>query len=165
MNNSNQIASRGAEECGVSDIIGTVLIVGMVVIAGGIASIIIFGIDLSLSDPDLLYVDIHKTNHGGNEYLEIMHRCGDPVRLMGDGNCLIQLIDPDSNYIALAYSDGGHIAWDDGIPVYVYKSGGDYSISASRPGFAVAEFGSGTWVIQLINKEEMILEFQNSIDF
>ena len=166
MLNLNDKKSFSERETGVSEVIGTILIVALVVILVSIASIIVFGIDVPLFNPELVYVDVSKTDTGGTEYIVITHQCGESVELMKEGGCYIKIINTSSIIINPANADGGSITWDDGVPVYIYRTaGGNYEISASRPAVAIAAFESGTWGVVGVDSENDIIMFEDSLEF
>ncbi|MBN1431346.1 MAG: type IV pilin N-terminal domain-containing protein [Methanomicrobiaceae archaeon] len=162
----NDKKSFSEREPGVSEVIGTILIVALVVILVAIASIMVFGIDVPLFNPELVYVDVSKTDTGGTEYIVITHQCGESVELMKNGGCIIKVISPASEILSLTNADGGPITWDDGVAVYIYRTaGGNYEISASRPAVAIAVFDSGTWGVVGVDSKNDIIMFEDSLDF
>lgn len=150
---------------GVSEVIATIAMVGLVVVLAAAVSALVFGINVPLFNPEIVYVDASKADLAGTDYIVVTHRCGESVELMSPGGCIIKIIDPSSAIITPANADGGPINWDDGVPVYIYRTAGGYEISASQPPGPIVAFDPGTWGIVGVDAKNNIVMFQDSVEF
>ncbi len=166
MRNKKDCSISSEKNKGVSEVLGTILMVGLVVILAAAAAVMIFGVEIPLINPKLTYIDVSKTDLGDTEFIVLTNMHGEKFTIGGQGNSSVKLVDPASNMINPVNAGLNPIAWDRGVSIFIYKTGGgDYEISTSRPAVAPAAFDPGIWGIIGVDGENNIVFFEDTIEF
>jgi hypothetical protein len=166
---------RGKTEAGVSDLIGTILIIILVI---GLATVI-----MAYLMPNLLHKsayiasDVHAlpiTQPSGQqvEVISLLPKAGDPFYIIGQKQpqggypISVRALSPDGRRISVNCTDLTGSLYGKELYVYPANRPGagpcDMCINDTRPTGSMRPMTNGVWTIQLIDEESHILVMSNS---